>query len=361
MKDAEPDLRAYLRIDDFEAAASERLPQMVYDYYAGGAGDELTLAENRRGFDRWLIRPRVLMGVGTPDPSTTLLGQPVPFPILLAPTAMQAMAHPGGEVATARAAASLGQVMVVSTISTMTLEDVAATGVNGWFQLYIHRDRALTEELVLRAHRAGYGAIVLTVDAPYLGRRFRDERNRFAMPQGLELANLATALPKGAGSGLFAYFASELDPSLTWEDVAWVRSLSPLPLVIKGLLTTEDAELAVQAGAEGIVVSNHGGRQLDGAPASIDALPEVAETVAGRTEVYMDGGIRRGGDVLKALALGARAVMIGRPYLWGLSVAGEAGVRRVLELLRDELTLAMALAGRPTLKAIDRSALARAP
>jgi 4-hydroxymandelate oxidase len=362
VKDAEPDLRSYLRIDDFEAAASGVLPRMVYDYYAGGSGDELTLLENRRAFDRWQIRPRVLIDVGTPDPSTTVLGRRIPFPVMLAPTAMQAMADPEGEVATARAAAAVGQVMVLSTISTRTIEDVAATGVDRWFQLYIHRDRVLTEELVTRAHVAGYGAIVLTVDAPYLGRRFRDERNRFAMPPGMELANLATStLPEGVGSGLFAYFASELDPSLTWEHLDWVRSLSPLPLVLKGVLSAEDAELAVQAGVDGIIVSNHGGRQLDGVPASIDALPEVVEAVAGRAEVFMDGGVRRGGDVLKALALGARAVLVGRPYLWGLAVGGEAGVRRVLELVRDELILAMALAGRPDVESIDRSVLAPAP
>jgi 4-hydroxymandelate oxidase len=360
MSTDERDLRGYLRIDDFEVAARELLPQMVFDYYAGGAGDELTLEENRRAFDRWLIRPRVLVGVSDPDPATSVLGEQIPFPIVLAPTAMQAMAHPGGEVATARAAASLGALMVLSTISTMSLEDVAATGVSGWFQLYIHRDRTLTEDLVHRAHAAGYRAIVLTVDAPYLGRRFRDERNRFAMPPELTLANLVGArLPGTSGSGLFAYFAAELDPTLTWEHLVWLRSLTPLPLVIKGILTAEDARLAVEAGVEGIVVSNHGGRQLDGVAASVDALPEVVDAVAGRAEVYLDGGVRRGTDVLRALALGARAVMIGRPYLWGLGVAGEAGVRRVIEILDDELRLAMALAGRPTAAAIDRTSLDR--
>jgi 4-hydroxymandelate oxidase len=354
-------LSGLLRVADFEDAARSCLPQMVFDYFAGGAGDELTLADNLRAFDRWLIRPRLLVDVAAPDPATTVLGRPVPFPIVLAPTAMQQMAHPEGEVATARAAASLDALMILSTISTLPLEDVAETGVDRWFQLYIHRDRGLSEELVHRAHQAGYTAIVLTVDAPFLGRRFRDERNRFVLPPGLTLGNVAARLPEGEGSGLFAYFASVLDPSVTWEDLAWLRGLSPLPLVVKGLLTSEDAELAVQAGADAVVVSNHGGRQLDGVPASLDALPEVVDAVEGRAEVLVDGGVRRGSDVLKALALGARAVLIGRPYLWGLAAGGEAGVRRVLEVLRDELTLAMALAGRPAVAAIDRSALGRAP
>ena len=359
--DAGPKLTGLLRVADFEDAARGALPKVVFDYYAGGAGDELTLAENCRAFDRWLIRPRFLIDVGEPDLSTTVLGQALPFPIVLAPTAMQQMAHPEGEVATARATRSLRTLMILSTISTMDLEQVAGTGVNRWFQLYIHRDRGLSEELVHRARAAGYTAIVLTVDAPYLGRRFRDERNAFALPAGLTLGNVAARLPESEGSGLFAYFASVLDPSITWEDLAWLKDLSPLPLVVKGLLTGEDAELAVLAGADALVVSNHGGRQLDGVPAAIDALAEVVDAVAGRAEVLVDGGIRRGSDVLKALALGARAVGIGRPYLWGLAAGGEAGVRRVLEILRDELKLAMALAGLATIPAIDRTALSRAP
>jgi 4-hydroxymandelate oxidase len=250
--------------------------------------------------------------------------------------------------------------MILSTISTLDLEQVAATGVRRWFQLYIHRDRGLSEELVHRAHAAGYTAIVLTVDAPLLGRRFRDEENAFALPPGLTLGNLAARLPEGEGSGLFAYFASALDPTITWDDLAWLLELSPLPLVVKGVLTGEDAELAVLAGAKAVVVSNHGGRQLDGVPATIDVLAEVADAVQGRADVLVDGGIRRGSDVLKAIALGARAVAVGRPYLCGLAAGGESGVRRVLEVLRDELELAMALAGRPTIATLDRSALTRA-
>jgi isopentenyl diphosphate isomerase/L-lactate dehydrogenase-like FMN-dependent dehydrogenase len=256
--------------------------------------------------------------------------------------------------------------MVVSTIASTRLEDVAETGVERWFQLYVFRDRELTGNLVKRAHVAGYGAIVLTVDTPQLGTRLRDERNRFHLPPDVGLANLIGAeLPaedeRGRpGSGLSHFFAGEHDASLSWRDLPWVRSLSPLPLVLKGIVTAEDARLAVEAGVDAIIVSNHGGRQLDGAPASIDALPEVVEAVGGRAEVYLDGGVRRGTDVLTALALGARAVLVGRSILWGLAVDGEAGVRAVLEMLRDELRQAMQLAGTPSTAAIDRSLVAPA-
>jgi 4-hydroxymandelate oxidase len=347
-----------LRVDDFEEAARERLPRMVFDYYAGGAGDEWTLRENRRAFDRWVIRPRVLVDVSHVDLSTAVLGEPIPFPIILAPTAFQRLAHPDGELATARAAKSLDALLILSTISTTPLEEVAATGAHRWFQLYVHKDRDLTAQLVKRAYENGYGAVVLTVDTPFLGRRLRDERNRFTLPPGMGLANLAgIALPEAPGSSLFHYFASQLDPAVTWDDVAWLRSLSPMPLLLKGVATAEDARVAEEAGVDGLVVSNHGGRQLDGAPATLDVLPEVVEAVEGRIEVLMDGGVRRGGDVLKALALGARAVLLGRPYLWGLAVGGEAGVREVVELLRDEFSLAMTLAGRPTVSDVDRSAV----
>jgi 4-hydroxymandelate oxidase len=366
--EAAPSAEDRVAIEDFERAARERLPQMVFDYYAGAAGDEWTLEENRRAFDRWVLRPRVLVDVTKIELSTTVLGQPVPFPILLAPTAFQRIAHTEGELATARAAADLGALMVISTLSSVALEDVAATGVDRWFQLYVMRDRSLSEELVHRAHAAGYRALVVTVDTPLLGPRLRDIRNRFTLPPGIRLANLQ-AIPMADGSGpggrapsseLSDFFRAEHDSSLSWDDLAWLRSLSPMPLVLKGVLTAEDARLAAEAGVDGIIVSNHGGRQLDGAPASLDALPEVVEAAEGRVEVLMDGGVRRGTDVLKALALGARAVLIGRPYLWGLVCDGEAGVQRVLEILREELTLAMQLAGKRTIAEIDRSLVARA-
>jgi 4-hydroxymandelate oxidase len=356
------DLGAFSSVDEFEAAARSRLPRMVFDYYAGGAGEEWTLAENTRAFGRWVVLPRVLIDVSAVDLRTTVLGQEIPFPILLAPTALQRMANRYGELATARAAASLGALMVLSTISTSSIEEVATAGVHRWFQLYVLRDRDLTAELVKRAHAAGYGALVLTVDAPILGRRPRDERNRFSLPPGIGMANLeGMGFPEADGSGLFALFTERHDASLNWDDVAWLRSLTPMPLVLKGILRQDDARKAVDAGADAIVVSNHGGRQLDGAPASIDMLPEVVEAVEGRVEVLLDGGIRRGSDILKALALGARAVLIGRPYLWGLAVDGEDGVRRVLELLRDDLALVMALAGCRSTADIDRSLVRRAP
>jgi 4-hydroxymandelate oxidase len=350
-----------MRLEEFEEAARVALPQMVFDYYAGGAGDEWTLAENRRAFGRWVVRPRILNDVSNVDLTTTVLGQEVAFPVLLAPTALQRMAHRDGELATARAAASVGTLMVLSTISTFSMEEVAGTGAPRWFQLYVHRDRGLTAELVDRASAAGYGAIVLTVDAPFLGRRYRDEVNRFSLPPGMGLANFpGGVIPRVDGSGLMAFFRAELDPSLSWRDVEWLRGLSSLPVVLKGILTAEDALRGAEGGASAIIVSNHGGRQLDGVAASIDVLPEVVDAVGDRVEVLLDGGVRRGADALKALALGARAVLVGRPYLWGLAVDGERGVRRVLELLRDDLMLAMALAGRESVGAIDRSAVAPA-
>jgi len=355
------DLGAFLTIEEFEEAARGRLPRMVFDYFAGGSGEEWTLAENRRAFERWVLRPRVLVDVSEVDLRTTVLGQEVAFPILLAPTALQRMAHRYGELATARAAASVGALMVLSTVSTASMEEVATSGARRWFQLYVLKDRDLTAALVKRAHAAGYGALVLTVDAPILGRRFRDDRNRFSLPPGIAMANLeGMGLPESEGSRLFAFFVERHDGSLAWEDVAWLASLTPMPLVLKGVLRGDDARRGVDAGAAAIIVSNHGGRQLDGSPATIDVLSEVVDAVEGRAEVLVDGGIRRGTDVMKALAMGARAVLVGRPYLWGLAVDGQAGVRRVLELLRDDFALAMALCGCPTVSDIDRSLVAQA-
>jgi 4-hydroxymandelate oxidase len=256
----------------------------------------------------------------------------------------------------------MGTLMVLSTVSTASMEEVASSGARLWFQLYVLKDRDLTAELVKRAHAAGYGALVLTVDAPILGRRFRDDRNRFSLPPGIGMANLeGMGLPESEGSRLFAFFVEHHDASLDWDDVAWLASLTPMPLVLKGIVRGDDAKTGVEAGAAAIVVSNHGGRQLDGASATIDVLPEVVEAVEGRVDVLLDGGIRRGGDIMKALGLGAKAVLVGRPYLWGLAVDGEAGVRRVMELLRDDLALTMALCGCPSMADIDRSLVAAAP
>jgi 4-hydroxymandelate oxidase len=352
-----------LNLQDYEQLARERLAVMVYDYYAGGAGDEQTLRENEAAWSRLRIRPRVLVDVGERNLSTSVLGQAVAMPVLLAPCAFNTLAHPEGERAVARAAAAAGIVHVVSTASTIRLEDVAAAGGGPrWFQLYCYRDREVTRTLVERAQAAGYSALCLTVDMPIAGNRERDARNRFALPEDMRWANLEDAglhrmKALSEGSALAQYFADLLDPCITWELVGWLREITRLPIVVKGILTHEDASLAVAHGVDGIIVSNHGGRQLDGVPPTCEVLAEVLDAVGGKVEVLVDGGIRGGSDIFRALALGARAVLIGRPYLWGLAVEGEDGVRRVLELLRAELSLTMGLAGRPTVASIDRSAV----
>jgi 4-hydroxymandelate oxidase len=315
-------------VDDYERTARAKLPRKVYDYYAGGAGSEWTLRENRAAFDRWVIRPRVLVGVEERDTSTELLGTRVSFPVLVAPWAFQGLADRDGEVATARAAARAGTIMVLSSTSSHRVDDVAtATNAPKWFQLYVYADRGFTRELLGRAHEAGFRAVVFTVDVPLLGKRERDWRNELKLPV------------EGRGQEL------DFDPAISWDDLGWIREVAPVPLLIKGILTAEDARLAVEHGVDAIVVSNHGGRQLDGSPATLDALVEVVQAVEGRCPVLMDGGVRRGTDVLKALALGAEAVMVGRPVAWGLAAAGEDGVAEVLEILRHEFDLAMALSG----------------
>jgi 4-hydroxymandelate oxidase len=351
-------------LGELEALARSRMERPAFDYYAGGAGSEWTLEQNRAAFDRWVLRPRYLVDVSHVDPATTLLGGPMPMPVLLAPTAFHRLAHPEGELATARGARSAGVTMCVSTSSTTPLEEIACTGVSRWFQLYVHRNRSLAERLVARAYDSGYQALVLTIDVPYLGGRERDVKNRMEQwfPADIQQAS-ARALSTGqtAGRELFDPESQFFDASLTWDDIDWLRDLSPLPIVLKGVLTGEDATLAVQSGVDALVVSNHGGRQLDGAAAAMDVLPEVVEAVEGRIEVLVDGGVRRGADVVKALALGARAVLIGRPYLWGLAVDGEAGVRWVLDTLRDELRLAMALTGVTRVDQITRAFVGPAP
>jgi 4-hydroxymandelate oxidase len=352
-----------INVADFEAIARERLPRAVYDYFASGAGDEVTLRANRAAFERIAVRYRVLVDVSRRELATVVLGARVSMPILIAPTAFHCLASPEGEVATARAAGAAGTVMVLSTLATRSVEEVAAAARGPlWFQLYVYKDRGATRDLVRRVEAAGARALVLTVDAPLLGRRERDVRNRFGLPPGLAVKNLAPAglgdLPAAPGdSGLAAYFAAQLDPALTWADLEWLRSITALPIVVKGIVRGDDAARAVACGAAGVVVSNHGGRQLDGAPATIDALPEVADAIGGRAEVLLDGGVRRGTDVLKALARGARAVLVGRPILWGLASGGEAGARAVLELLRAELDLALALAGAPAVEHVGRDLL----
>ncbi|AUX26292.1 mycofactocin system heme/flavin oxidoreductase MftD [Sorangium cellulosum] len=364
VKDPRP-APSLLTVDDFERAARARLSRMAYDYFRSGADEGRTLRENRRAFRRLEIHYRVLVDVAERDMSTTLLGTKVPFPILVAPTAYHRLAHPDGEIASSRAASELGTLFTLSTLSTMSLEAVAeASPGPKWFQLYVHKDRGLTRSLVERAESAGYRALMLTVDTPLLGRRIADVRNGFALPEGLVMANLrdaaAGAPAADRGSLLAAYVAARHDASLTWRDVEWLRSLTRLPVLLKGIVRPDDAVRALDCGAAGVVVSNHGARQLDGAPATISVLPAIADAVAGRALVLMDGGVRWGTDVLKALALGARAVLVGRPVLWGLSALGGEGVARVLAGLRDELSVAMALAGCPTLASIDRDLIRRA-
>ena len=344
----------------FHRAARASLSREAYDYFRGAADARHTVRRNRDAYRSLEIWPRVLVDVSQRTLATTVLGEAVTLPVLIAPTAYQRMAHPDGECATARAASAAGTLMVVSTLSTTSLEDVSASAPGPkWFQLYVHRDRALTESLIDRAVRANYRAIVLTVDAPLLGRRLADVRNRFALPPGLTMANFeasASARPADQrDSALANYVATRHDPSITWKDLAWLRDRAKLPLILKGIVRGDDARRAVDHGVDAIVVSNHGGRQLDGAPAGIDALETVVAAVGGRCEVYVDGGVRWGTDVFKALALGARAVLIGRPILWGLAVGGDVGAQRVLEILRDELSMAMALAGCADVRAIDAS------
>jgi 4-hydroxymandelate oxidase len=349
-----------VNLTDFEAAAREALPKPAFDFFAGGAADEITLRENRRGFDDLDLYFRVLTGVETRDLSVTLFGHRMAIPVLIAPMGFHKMAHPDGEIATTRAAAAAAVVHVVSTMANITLEEIRASAPGPlWFQLYVYKDRGITRSLVERAEAAGYGVLQITVDLPVLGRREADVRNGFGLPGGLRVANLdgtgLNVLDSVAGaSGVAAYTTRLLDPSLTWKDVEWLRSITKLPVIVKGVVRADDARIAVEAGAAGVVVSNHGGRQLDTAPATIRALPEVADAIGGRAVILLDGGVRRGTDVIKALALGANAVQIGRPILWGLAIGGQAGVAQVLEILRYEFDAAMALCGCASVDRVPR-------
>jgi isopentenyl diphosphate isomerase/L-lactate dehydrogenase-like FMN-dependent dehydrogenase len=345
------DKRDLVSVFDYEAAAREKLPQTAYDYYRSGANDEITLHENHAAFERIQLYPRVLIDISKPDLTTTVLDQDVNMPILVAPTAFHRMAHPEGEVATVKAAGQAGTIMIFSTLSNSSFEEVMpeATG-PVWFQLYVYKDREATLSLVQRAQSQGCTAIALTVDAQVWGRRERDIKNRFRLPKGLSIKNLMPAgredFPKEKGeSGLAAYVAWQFDPTLAWKDVDWLCANSKIPVLLKGVLHPEDARAAIDHGAAGVIVSNHGARQLDTVPATIDALPAVAEAIDNRIEVLIDGGIRRGTDVFKAIALGAKAVAVGRPIIWGLAVDGQQGAKRVLDLLRKDFELTMKLCG----------------
>ncbi len=352
-----------INLFEYEFLAPQHLSQMALDYYASGAWDEITLRDNRAAYERYKLRPRILLDVSHRSLTTKILGQQIKMPILIAPMAVQCLAHPQGELVTAKVAADFGIIMVLSTFSTKKLEDVASAAnlpKNLWFQLYVHLDRSLTRTLVERAEVAGYQALCLTVDTPVLGRRERDQRNLFTLPLGMELANFTSManweIPEMENApGLSADFANRLSPTITWKDIDWLQSLTSLPIVVKGILRADDGIRAVEHGAKGIIVSNHGGRQLDGAIATIDALSEIVAAVGSQVDVMLDGGIRRGTDILKALALGAKAVLIGRPILWALAVDGAAGIHHLLELLHDELDVAMALSGCTRVQDIDAS------
>lgn len=357
-----------LSIDDYRRGAQERLSAEVWDYIDGGGGEERTLRANCQAFDEVVLRPRVLVDVSACPTQTTVLDAEVALPVGVAPTAYHRLAHPDGEVATARGAGAAGALYVVSMLASRTLEEIAkaATGPL-WLQLYWLRRRAALADLVERAAATGYRAVVLTVDTPRVGRRLRDLRNNFAIDPAITAANvpveiMATVHQRHAGESALARHADEaFDAAVTWADLAWLREVSPLPLLLKGIVTAEDATRAVEYGAAGIIVSNHGGRQLDGAPATLHALPEVVDAAGGACPVLVDGGVRRGTDVFAALALGAQAVLVGRPVLWALAAGGGDGVAGMLRLLREELAHTMALAGRPTLSDIDSSAVARRP
>lgn len=351
-----------LNVSDYARAALHKLSKGVLDYYAGGALDEITLRQNTAAWEGLKLYYHILAGVGTRDLATTVLGQPISLPIGVAPTAFHRLACDDGEIATARAAKAAGTLFILSCLSNTAMEAVfAQAGTPHWFQLYIYRDRGITAELVQRAEAAGAEAIVLTVDAPGLGTRERDTRNSFRLPDGLKVENLTPVgkgnLPEVKGSGLAAYVRDNFKQDLSFADLDWLCHSTRLPVVVKGLVRSDDALRSVEHGAKAIVVSNHGGRQLDTAPSTCDALPHVGAAVNGACEIYVDGGIRRGSDVLKAVALGARAVLVGRPILWGLGVSGEHGATHVLEILRRELDEAMLLCGCTKLSDVDRSLL----
>lgn len=354
-------------LTDFEPVAKTRVSHMAWEFFNGSVADEITMRWNIEAYQKIKLKPRVLVDVSKLDTRVTLFGHENAYPILLAPTAYHKLAHPEGEVATARGAGTAKATLVVSTMATTSIEDISKAATQPlWFQLYVQRDRGFTKELVQRAEAAGVQALCLTVDTPITGQRNREMRAQFELPtamerpnlRGLQLNGVAVATdPTGHLATSGSIYTVMTDPAMSWKDIDWLLSFAKVPLITKGVLNPDDADRAVKAGVKGIMVSNHGARNLDTAPATIEALPYVTDRVAGRVPVIVDGGIRRGTDVLKALANGANAVMIGRPYLYGLSVAGDAGVARVMNILQREFEMAMALTGRPTIGSIDRGVL----
>jgi len=349
-----------INLFEFEAVAKERLPKEEYDYIAGGATDELSVERNRRAYESWALRPRVLRDVSALDLSTTVLGTKVNLPVLIAPCGGHKRAHPDGEFATYRAAASVGTIMAVSANAGSSFEELAGAAAGHlWVQLYPFRDRELTRDWLARAKAAGYEAVCVTLDSQWPPKRERNIRNNYRRTRGVNYpkpgAESVNAPRPGRGAGEGA------DPAATWKDLEWIKSATDLPVVAKGIMTGEDATLCAEAGADGVIVSNHGGRHLDNTLATIEVLSEVVEAAQGKMEILLDGGIRRGADVVKAIALGAKAVFIGRPLFWGLAGGGEHGVVRVLEILREEIEITMAKCGRPTIASIDSTVVAKAP
>jgi 4-hydroxymandelate oxidase len=347
-------------VADYARAAREKLSKGVLDYFEGGALDEITLRENTAGWEKLQLYYHVLAGVGPREMKTTMLGQPISMPIAVAPTAFHKLACEDGEIAAAKAAKAAGTLFILSSLSNTAMESVFPEAASPrWFQLYIYKDREVTRALVQRAEAAGAEAIVLTVDAPGLGTRERDVRNRFTLPEGLCVENLSPLgkgkMPDVIGSGLAAYVRDNFKSDLSFDDLDWLCGCTRLPVVVKGVCRGDDARRVADHGAKAIVVSNHGGRQLDTSPPTCEVLPHIVDLAGDRCEIYVDGGIRRGSDVLKAIALGARAVLIGRPILWGLTVGGEQGAAHVLEILQRELDEAMLLCGCTKLSDIDRS------
>ncbi|MFN2601741.1 MAG: alpha-hydroxy acid oxidase [Gemmatimonadaceae bacterium] len=353
MSDREARSAEFLSLPELEELARECMPAMAYEYVASGAADEITIKWNREAYDRISLRQRVLVGVEQPLTALTLFGATLPFPFLLAPVGYQKVLHPDGEIATAKGAGAAGAAWVVSSASNTSLEEIAeAASAPLWFQLYLQSDREFTKDVVDRAGAAGYRALCLTVDTPVLGARNRQTRSRFQLPHGVDTPHLSDIRKPGR---------SILDPTRfvpSWKDVEWIRSMTKLPLVLKGVLNPDDATRAVACGADGLIVSNHGGRNLDTLQASFDLLPDIVGAVDSRVPVLMDGGIRRGTDILKSLARGATAVLIGRPYCYALALRGATGVQRTIEILRTELEMAMILTGRNSIAAIDGSLIA---
>lgn len=371
-------------VAELRALARRAVPRAIFDFVDGAAADEVTARRNEDDFGRIVLTPRVLADVSSVDLGTTVLGEPVRLAVLGAPTGLTGMAHPDGEAGIARAVHAAGSVYVLSSLASCSIEEVAAAAPGPtWFQLYVWRDRGLVRELIERARAAGHRALVLTVDVPFAGPRERDRRNGFGIPPRLTLRSLAggAARPRwsagflrrprisvanaaGHGGGpsdarsLADYISSQLDPSLGWADLAWLRGVWDGPLVVKGVLHPDDALRAVGSGADAVIVSNHGGRQLDHAPSSISALPAIVAAVGADAEVYLDGGVRRGSDIVKALALGARACLVGRPLVYGLAAGGTRGAGRAMALLEQELRLTLALLGCPAVAGLDTSWLA---